>query len=79
VGSSANWSRRTARRNSTRSGSSTLWIVDGALIALYNEDDRREIPDVALDKHTLAGKRRGRGSAHFFDEATLLTDLDTGP
>lgn len=56
-----------------------MWIVDGALIALYNEDDRREIPDVALDKHTLAGKRRGRGSAHFFDEATLLTDLDTGP
>lgn len=27
-------------------------IVDHALIALYNEDDRREIPDVALDKHS---------------------------
>jgi hypothetical protein len=34
---------------------------------------RREIPDVALDKHTLAGRRRGRGWAHFFDEGTQLS------
>jgi replication-associated recombination protein RarA len=39
---------------------------------------QKEIPDVALDKHTLAGKRRGRGFAHFFDESSLLADVETG-
>jgi hypothetical protein len=39
---------------------------------------QKEIPDVALDKHTLVGKRRGRGWAHFFDESSLLADRETG-
>ncbi|MBV9600720.1 MAG: hypothetical protein JOZ87_28230 [Chloroflexi bacterium] len=32
----------------------------------------RPIPDVAKDQHTLAGKRKGRGLKHFFEEGTQL-------
>src|SRR5699024_2413136 len=32
-----------------------------------------EIMDVALDKHTKRGKEMGRGSIHFFEEATVVT------
>jgi replication-associated recombination protein RarA len=38
----------------------------------------REVPDIALDKHTLEGKMRGRGWAHFFDESSLLANRETG-
>lgn len=31
-----------------------------------------EIMDVALDKHTKRGKEMGRGSIHFFEEATVV-------
>lgn len=34
--------------------------------------DERAVPDVALDKHTGAGKRLGRGVQHFLDEGTWL-------
>ncbi len=47
-------------------------IVDHALIAFYGSDEVREIPDVALDKHTSEGKRKGRGWDHFWGEGTLL-------
>ena len=30
------------------------------------------IPDRAYDRHTIAGKRRGRGLEHFFDEAATV-------
>lgn len=30
------------------------------------------IPDIALDKHTKRGKEMGRGSKHFFEEATKV-------
>jgi len=54
-------------------------VVDHALLWLYEgEFERREIPDVALDKHTLAGKRKGRGWSHFWDDASLLLDHETG-
>jgi replication-associated recombination protein RarA len=53
-------------------------IVDHALIYAYSDTERREIPDVALDKHTLAGKKRGRGWEHFWTQGTLLADPDTG-
>jgi replication-associated recombination protein RarA len=36
----------------------------------------REIPDVALDKHTWAGKKMGRGFDHFFDEGMYLENAD---
>jgi replication-associated recombination protein RarA len=59
-------------------------IVDHALLVYYMGDlPRLEVPDVAKDKHTLAGKRKGRGWQHFFDEGTLLNDgegeLKTAP
>jgi len=31
-----------------------------------------EIPDRAFDKHTIAGKRKGRGLKHFFNEAATV-------
>ena len=31
-----------------------------------------EIPDIALDKHTKRGQEMGRGSKHFFEEATKV-------
>jgi len=34
--------------------------------------ERREIPDIAKDKHTQAGRKLGRGFDHFFTEATQL-------
>jgi hypothetical protein len=37
---------------------------------------RREIPDYALDEHTLRGKRMKRGVEHFHKEAALLIDPD---
>jgi len=33
---------------------------------------RREIPDEALDKHTQRGRQMGRGTDHFYDEASRL-------
>jgi len=48
-------------------------IVDHALLTLYEgELEPRAIPDVAADRHTLAGKRMGRGWPHFFESSTLL-------
>lgn len=48
-------------------------MVDHALIAMYEAPrDGREIPDVALDKHTLRGRRMRRGWAHFWTEGAKL-------
>jgi hypothetical protein len=33
---------------------------------------RRDVPDEAYDKHTLQGRRMGRGDRHFLEEASLL-------
>jgi replication-associated recombination protein RarA len=49
-------------------------IVDHALITMYGNHHRREIPDFALDKHTLRGKKLGRGVDHFFDEGITLSN-----
>jgi hypothetical protein len=38
---------------------------------------RRSIPDFALDKHTAAGKRLGRGAEHFFAEG-IKPENETG-
>jgi hypothetical protein len=35
---------------------------------------RREIPDHALDKHTMRGRKMGRGSKHFFEEGSKLVN-----
>ena len=49
-------------------------IVDHALIHhFFNHVQlKREIPDCALDKHTLRGKQMGRGFDHFFAEGGRL-------
>jgi replication-associated recombination protein RarA len=38
--------------------------------------DKREIPDVALDKHTLRGKMQNRGMEHFLKEGCKLENED---
>lgn len=52
-------------------------IVCHATIVLSAER-RRPIPDVALDMHTVAGRKLGRGRGHFSAEAALLADPETG-
>ena len=48
-------------------------MLDHALMAMY-EGPRKHpaIPDYALDKHTAAGKRLGRGKRHFVEEGSHL-------
>jgi replication-associated recombination protein RarA len=36
---------------------------------------RLEIPDHALDKHTVRGRRLGRGFEHFFEEGAKLANV----
>lgn len=53
-------------------------IVDHALIWASREADPLDVPDWALDKHTKAGRKLGRGEAHFWDDGSLLADHETG-
>lgn len=47
--------------------------VDHALVVHYEGPrPRRPVPDWALDRHTGAGRRLGRGWSHFFDEGALV-------
>ena len=48
--------------------------MDHALIHHFTNHAKlkRPIPDFALDKHTAAGKRLGRGAEHFFAEGIKL-------
>jgi replication-associated recombination protein RarA len=52
-------------------------IVDDLLNVVYgqiqHEDKKLPIPDYALDRHTLRGKKMGRGLEHFFSEGTKLS------
>jgi hypothetical protein len=53
--------------------------VDTALITMYEaERPRMEIPDCAIDLHTLKGRRMGRGVDHFFDEGAKLENEGFG-
>jgi replication-associated recombination protein RarA len=54
-------------------GNACVWAVEGDPDELH-----REPPDVALDRHTKTGRARGRGMAHFLDEAALLADPESG-
>ena len=47
-------------------------IVDNLLTVVYNAEERLEIPDYALDKHTYRGRKMGRGLEHFFAEGAKL-------
>lgn len=53
---------------------------DNALVAFYfGPRPRREVPDYALDRHTAAGRRKGRGWQHFHDEACQLANASGEP
>ena len=47
-------------------------IVDNLLAVVYNDEERLEIPDYALDMHTYKGRKMGRGYEHFFAEGAKL-------
>ena len=49
-------------------------LADNFCIQTYRraESEILEIPDVAKDKHTKAGRQMGRGFEHFFDEGVKL-------
>jgi replication-associated recombination protein RarA len=47
-------------------------IVDHLLAVVYNDERMLEIPDYALDMHTVRGKKKGRGLEHFFTESSKL-------
>jgi replication-associated recombination protein RarA len=48
-------------------------IVDHALMVFYEgKRPQKDIPDYALDKHTLKGKRMGRSWDYFFEEGIKL-------
>lgn len=47
-------------------------LVDVAQIVAFRDDERRELPDVAIDRHTARGKRAGRGWEHFWTEGAQL-------
>lgn len=50
-------------------------LVDHALIAYYEAPrPQREIPDWALDKHTLRGRKLRRGNDHFWAEGARLAN-----
>lgn len=49
-------------------------LIDWTVIDIFrnHEKRRRDIPDIAYDKHNLKGRRMGRGWEHFFQEGTIL-------
>jgi replication-associated recombination protein RarA len=53
-------------------------IVDHALIAMSADETIRQVPDVALDRHTKRGRAMGRGFDHFFEQGSKLANVETG-
>jgi replication-associated recombination protein RarA len=50
-------------------------MVDTALITFYEgEREKRKIPDVAWDMHTIKGRKMGRGVDHFFTEGATCAN-----
>lgn len=50
-------------------------MIDHATHAYYATDKKLfEIPDEARDMHTAAGRRMGRSSQHWYDEAAVLVN-----
>jgi replication-associated recombination protein RarA len=53
--------------------------VDHAFGVHYLGDEpKRPVPEVALDRHTKAGRQRGAGMRQFWEEGTLLADAESG-
>ena len=47
-------------------------IVDNLLIVVSKSKERLEMPDYAIDKHTIRGRKKGRGWEYFFAEGAKL-------
>ena len=51
-------------------------ICDDLAVCVYQQPERLEIPDNALDKHTARGRRMGRGVQHWLDEGIPVTPVN---
>jgi replication-associated recombination protein RarA len=49
-------------------------LVDNLLITVYHDKRKLEMPDDAIDKHTIRGRKMGRGYKHFFEVGSLITN-----
>lgn len=58
-----------ARSQKSRDADDLITIIEIQRNILHQ---KIAIPDFALDKHTVAGKKMGRGFEHFFDEGCKL-------
>jgi len=47
-------------------------MVDNLLIVVSKSKERLEMPDYAIDKHTIRGRKKGRGWDYFFAEGAKL-------
>jgi replication-associated recombination protein RarA len=54
-------------------------LIDHGCVVHFQGHARREIPPEAVDRHTVAGRRAGRGWEHFWNEASKLTPESTIP
>jgi len=56
-------------------------LVDDAMVVHYwdHENQYREVPDYALDKHTSKGRSQGRGAEHFAEEGGQLATYSKHP
>ena len=52
-------------------------ICDDLAVCVYQQSERYEIPDNALDKHTGRGRRMGRGVRHWLEEGIPVTPVNT--
>ena len=52
-------------------------ICDDMAVCVYQQSERYEIPDNALDKHTARGRRMGRGVDHWLNEGIPVTPVNT--
>lgn len=51
-------------------------VIDHAICVAYAQHSgRHPIPEWALDKHTIEGKRMGRGFDHFFTEGIKMENM----
>lgn len=58
------------RSGKNRENDHATWLVGNQI----EQGVRIELPDVVLDMHTAAGRRRGRGLKHFVDEAAKISN-----
>ena len=54
-------------------------LVDVVQITAFRDDQRKEVPDYALDRHTLRGRRLGKGWDDFWTEGTRLEPHEEQP